>query len=205
MGIFATPKRVEVSNEFGLKILFLHGLEGNPSGLKAQYLQTHWGALCPRLRTEALIQLKKDHPGGWGDIDQEKIDEAFAVPYKDALDAVRYSKPDVIVGSSMGAAILFKLIVEEHFSGVAVFCAPGIGNLLPQDLINKANKNILSNAVWLLGEADTVVSNRHNVELAKRTNGSVIISPGDDHRLNKALNTNILESAVLTAIELSLS
>ena len=204
MGIFATPEKVEVNNEFGLKILFLHGLEGNPNGLKAQYLQDHWGALCPRLRTEKLIQLKKDHPVGWSAIDQKKIDEAFAVPYNDALDAVRYARPDVIVGSSMGAAILFKLISEEHFSGVSVFCAPGIENLLSQDLVDKVDKATFQNSVWLLGEADTVISNRYVIDLAKLINGSVIISPGDDHRLNKALDTNILEAAVLTAIELNL-
>ena len=203
MGIFATPEKIETSNEFGLKVLFLHGLEGNPNGAKAQYLQSRWGALCPRLRTEQLIRLKDATPGGLEALEQSKIDAVFKLPYEDALDAVRYSKPDMIVGSSMGAAILFKLIVEGHFSGTAVFCAPGIDNLLPQDLINKASKDTLNNAVWLLGEADTVVSNRQNIELAKRTNGSVIISPGDDHRLNKALNTSILESAVLTAIELA--
>ena len=202
MGIFATPEKVEFSNEFGLKILFLHGLEGKPTGEKAQYLQDRWGALCPRLRTEQLVRLK-DTPGGLDSLEQEKIDEAFTVPYEDALDAVRYSKPDMIVGSSMGAAILFKLVIENHFSGITVFCAPGISNLLPQSLIVKASKDTLQNSVWLLGEADTVVSNRHNIELAKRVNGSVIISPGDDHRLNKAVNTSILDSAVLTAIELA--
>ena len=204
MGIFATPEKSEVTNEFGLKILFLHGLEGNPNGAKAKYLQAQWGASCPRLRSEQLIQIKKDHPGDWSSLDQEKIDEAFATPYKDAFDAVKYASPDVIVGSSMGAAILFKLVVEGHFSGISVFCAPGINIFLSQDLINKANKDMLQNSVWLLGEADTVVSNRHNINLAKRVNGSVIVSPSDDHRLNKALSTNILNAAVLTAIELNL-
>jgi predicted esterase YcpF (UPF0227 family) len=204
MGIFAKPAEVQTENEFGLKVLFLHGLESSPSGDKARFLQSRWGALCPLLRTEQLIQLKRDCNGVWSSLEQDKLDEAFAIPYQDARDAIRYAEPDVIVGSSMGGAILFKLIEEGHFSGTAVFCAPGITNLLPQELINKKAHEALRNSVWLLGETDTVVSNRDNIRIAKRSGGSVIISPKDDHRLNKSLTTDILESAVLTAIELSL-
>ena len=203
MGIFATPGKSEVINEFGIKILFLHGLEGSPTGSKAKYLQTRWGALCPQLRAEQLIQLKEEHLDRWNTIDQAKIDAALEIPYRDALDAVRYAKPDMIVGSSMGAAILFKLIMEDQFSGISMFCAPGIDMLLSQDTIDKADKSMLQNSVWLLGEADTVVSNRDNIALAKSVKGSIIISPEDDHRLNKALSSGILESAVLTAIELN--
>ena len=43
-----------------------------------------------------------------------------------------------------------------------------------------------------------------NLDLAKKVGGSVIISPNDDHRLNKSLRSDILQSAVLTAIELNL-
>ena len=123
--------------------------------------------------------------------------------YEDAVEAVRYANPDVIVGSSMGAALLFRLIAEEKFSGTAVFCTPAIENLLSTETIKLAvEKTRGKPSIWLLGELDTIVSNKHNMSLAKEVGGSVMFSPEDSHRLEGAVSSGLLDSAVLTAFEL---
>ena len=207
-GIFSKPEEVQHENQYGVKVLFLHGLEGRgPLGNKAKSLSGEWGALCPPLRTQDLSNLRKTCGGYWSIVGQGEKDTALETPYSDAKDAVRYSKPDIIVGSSMGAAILFKLIAEGHYEGTAVFCAPAIASLLSPQLIQKAvdeKQEILNRSVWLLGETDAIVSNKRIKEIARSVGGSVIVSPGDGHRLNKAVESNILNSAVLTALELSL-
>lgn len=206
MSIFAKPEEVQTENSYGIKVLFLHGLEGRgPRGSKATSLSGEWAALCPSLRTQDLANLRSKCSGVWSNLPKEEIDECFDTPFNDALDAVKYAKPDLVVGSSMGAAILFKLIAEGHYSGMAVFCAPAIQNLLGESYVKEAVENGVENfknSVWLLGEMDTVVSNKHNISVANRVGGNVIISPRDGHRLNKAVESNILNSAVLTALEL---
>ena len=206
-GIFSKPEEVQQENQYGVKVLFLHGLEGRgPLGKKARCLSDEWSALTPSLRTRGLVGLRDKCAGQWSTLDQKEIDASLETPYLDAKDAVRYAKPDIVVGSSMGGAILFKLMAEGHYTGLAVFCAPAIQNLLGDDFIAskiKENPEVFERSVWLLGETDTVVSNSHNIRLAKMLNGNVIVSPGDGHRLNKAVESNILNSAVLTALELS--
>ena len=205
MSIFAKPKVTQKTNDYGVKVMFLHGLEGSPNGTKASALVEEWAAVCPAMRTLGLANLRSQCSGAWHTLNQEEIDKHFEVPYQDAKDAVRYANPDVIVGSSMGAAILFKLIAEGHFTGSAVFCAPAIGNLLSDNYVHETlsnNAELFTDSVWLFGEVDTVVSNSYHLKIAKSVNGSIIFSPNDGHRLNKAVNSNILNSAVLTSIEL---
>ena len=80
------------------------------------------------MRTLNLVDLKTQCSGAWHTLDQDEIDKAFETPFQDAKDAVRYSDPDIIIGSSLGGAILFKLIAEGEFSGASVFLAPAITN-----------------------------------------------------------------------------
>ena len=103
----------------------------------------------------------------------------------------------------MGAAILLKMIAEDRYSNAAVFCAPAISSLLGTQVISRAVENLKSLPnVWLLGELDTVVENGHNLTTARAARGSVIYSPEDGHRLDRAVSSGLLNSAVLTAIEL---
>ena len=203
--IFTKPEEVQQESKYGVTVLFLHGLEGSSRGSKAMSLSAEWNALCPSLRTHDLLDLRSKCGGVWSLREQEEINEAFETPYSDALDALRYVKPDVIVASSMSGAILFKLISEGLYEGASVFCAPAIGSLLPADYVEEAadkKSKVFQKSVWLLGEVDTVVSNSHNISLAKALGGSVIVSPNDGHRLNKAVESNILNASVLTSIEL---
>ena len=204
MSIFASPKKEVVENQYGFTVLFLHGLEGSPSGKKSSHLKKEWAAFSPSLRTNDMLNLKSQCKGDWSSVDLDDIDEALAPAYQDALDAVNYVKPDIIVGSSMGAALLFRLYGKGDYEGAGVFLAPAIPSLIGDDEQNSAAKKIsqFSN-VWLLGEADTVVSNRDNVFLSRSCRGSLMFSPGDSHRLENALDAGLIDSAILTAFEMS--
>jgi len=202
-GIFNTPVTDKIDNGYGVEVMFLHGLEGSNVGTKATYLGSRWGATCPPLRTEDLLEKRNNCAGNWSLLAQSEKDSGLALTYSDAVSAVRYSKPDIIVGSSMGAAILFKMIAEERYSGASVFCAPAISSLLDTQVISRGIENLKNMPnVWLLGELDTVVENGHNLITARASRGSIIFSPEDGHRLENAVSSGILSSAVLTAIEL---
>ena len=201
--LFNKPENTKVDNGYGVDVLFLHGLEGSTSGSKAKLLQQKWGAVCPPMRTEDLVEKRDECAGNWSLLDQSEKDSGLALAYADAVSAVRYANPDIIVGSSMGGAILFKMIAEDRYDGAAVFCAPAISNLLDTQVINRGVERLKSMPnVWVLGELDTVVENSHNLTTARASGGSIIYSSEDDHRLSKAVSSGLLNSAVLTSIEL---
>lgn len=202
MSIFGKPKEVITENEYGVKVMFFHGLEGSTSGSKALHLRKKWSASCPPIRTTSVIEAREKCKENWSDLSPEDLQHAMAVPYKDVLDAVNYFKPDIIVGSSLGAALLYKLYAQEAYSGAGIFLAPAIPNLLNDDEVISA-KNIIRRhpTVWVLGETDTIVPNSINAMIAKSVNGNLIYSPEDCHRLHKALNTGLIDAAVLTTIE----
>ena len=197
MSIFASSPEVVMDTD--LKVLFLHGLEGSTTGAKATHLKNAWKAQCPKMRTHNLKMLKSSHDNiAWSDIGQKKVDAALSPAYSDACDAVRYLKPDIIVGSSLGGAILAKMVIENVWSGNCVFLAPAIkpilGNVkLPQ----------MPASVWVLGECDEVVPNSDNIRYAASSLGQLIVSCGDSHRLHLALENNLIDSAIATSLEIS--
>ena len=204
MGIFAKPQETQTDNQFGVKVLFLHGLEGSPSGSKSQHMQSVWGALVPHLRTTSLVNLRDKCKGVWSTVDQEEIAESLEDVYNDAVDAIQYCKPDIVVGSSMGGALLYKMYADGLYTGLGVFLAPAISQLLSEEDIRKGHRVIKDTPTcWVLGETDTVVPNRPNVQMAKKCEGNLFFSPDDGHRLHKAVSSGLLDSAILTVIEMS--
>ena len=196
MSIFANP--VEIDNSTGVKILFLHGLEGTPEGEKAVYLKSKWGAKVPSLRTNLLHELKSKHAGiEWKDIPKTEFRAALSRVYQDALSALNYEKPDVIIGSSMGGALLAKLIIDGHWSGNSIFLAPAIQPLLGEVVLPE-----MRNAVWILGEMDAVVTNGPNICHCLKSGGSLTVVSSDGHRLHKALMSGLIDNAIATVIEI---
>ena len=203
MAIFATPQRDESSNDYGVKVLFLHGLEGSSTGSKALSLQEKWGAMCPSLRTAKLVDLREKCSGDWENATQEQINISIEESFSDASDAVRYMKPDIIVGSSLGGALLLKLYASGLYSGPGVFLAPAIPNLISDADIAKARPALQGNATaWVLGELDDVVPNRPNLQLAKLVGGNVTVTPNDSHRLKISRESGVIDAAILTCIEI---
>jgi hypothetical protein len=196
--IFAAP--VEQVNDAGLTTLFLHGLEGSPEGDKSIHLKEKWGGKTPALRTGQLLSLKSAYGDlDWQSLPKDKLNAAINVTYQDALAALNYCNPDVVIGSSMGGAILAKLIVEEHWNGPTVFLAPAIDTLLGFDFVLER----VPSAVWLLGEFDQIVRNDLNKVRCLKTGGSLMISPEDSHRLPKALSSGLIDCAITTVLELN--
>lgn len=199
MSIFATPERDEDS---GPKILFLHGLEGSSQGSKATHLKKVWGAHAPSLRTSKLYDLKKSVNGKWDTASREDIDEALSDVYQDAVDAVNYLKPDIVVGSSMGGALLHKMYAEDVYDGAGIFLAPASPILLSSEVLSVGTHKIQSAyAFWVLAELDEIVPNDENKVIAKRAQGNLIFSPNDDHRLAGALANGLIDAAILSAVE----
>lgn len=200
MSIFATPEKIieENGDDTGLNILFLHGLEGTTSGDKAVHLKTKWNANVPVLRTESLRALQATHPGSeWQEMPKRAFTKAFNEAYSDVLAALAYSPPDVIVGSSLGGALLAQLILEDRWSGASVFLAPAI-----EPLLGKIELPQIKNSVWILGEADLVIPNAPNIQYSLLVGGNLMISAGDNHRLEAALLSGLIDNAIITALEL---
>lgn len=196
--IFAKPETPPDSG-----ILFLHGLEGSPEGSKASHLKNKWDAACPSLRTGLIRELSKSKGNmGWRDVDHKEIELALEPVYQDAVQAVRYYKPNTIIGSSMGGAMLYKMAMEEVFDISKVSCiflAPAINELLHE----KAKSINARNSFWIFGESDYVISKKENLAHAVNSSGSIVFSPGDNHRLTGALSSGLIDSAIITSVELS--
>lgn len=196
--IFAAP--AEVASSSGLTVLFLHGLEGSPEGDKSLHLKEKWGGKTPALRTGPLLSLKSESGDvDWQSLPKDSLTRAINVVYQDALSALNYCNPDVIVGSSMGGAILAKLIAEGRWEGPSVFLAPAIDTLLGEDFVFDAAPS----SVWVLGEFDEIVRNDLNKIRCLKSGGSLMISPEDSHRLHKALASGLIDCAITTVIEMS--
>ena len=201
MSIFAKPQSRQ-ENTYGVKILYLHGLEGTPSGRKATHLRKEWAAFTPSLRTQDVSDLREKCNGDWRILEAQEIEGSMKDAYEDAVDAVKYLQPDIIVGSSLGAALLYRLYADGHYEGAGVFLAPAVPYLLSPESIAKGKQNIKpSSTMWLLGEADTIVPNSENADICRLVGGNILYSPSDGHRLNKALESGLIDAAVLTAIE----
>jgi predicted alpha/beta-fold hydrolase len=200
MAIFSQPKKIidNHENNADISILFFHGLEGSPEGAKASYLKTKWSANVPMLRSDDLRNLRLTYPGRtWQEMPPKEINDAIDKVYEDVLAAVTYSQPDIIIGSSMGGALLAKLILDKKWSGPSIFLAPAI-----EPLLGNIKLPQLKNSVWILGELDTDVPNAPNVQYCSNSDGSLILSIDDNHRLHKALHSGIIDCAIITALEL---
>jgi predicted esterase YcpF (UPF0227 family) len=81
-----------------LKILFLHGWQSVPGGVKPTYLQQHG---------HSVINPKLD-------------DDDFAVALQTAQAAFDQHQPDVVVGSSRGGAIAMNL--RPHQAKLVLLC-----------------------------------------------------------------------------------
>jgi len=83
-----------------IRVQFIHGLEGSPQGTKARLLARHFEALTPAMNTSDF--------------------EACVALQADALAAFR---PDVLVGSSFGAAVAVELLQRGLWRGATLLLA----------------------------------------------------------------------------------
>jgi len=89
-------------------VQFAHGVEGSPQGAKAKALDAHFEACTPAMTT-------RDFP-------------SCVALHAESIAAFR---PDVLVGSSFGGAVVGELLRAGRWRGATLLLAPALGRLGP--------------------------------------------------------------------------
>ena len=98
------------------RVLFVHGLESGPHGLKARYLAERFEhSLCVAMPNSATARSSV-----------EDYEECLELQ----REALAVFKPDVIVGSSFGGALCLDLISRGFWIGPAVLLCPAHRNIM---------------------------------------------------------------------------
>jgi len=109
-----------------------------------------------------------------------------------AVEAIRSFKPDIIIGSSFGGAILSRLVCDDIWRGDCIFLASAATSLYSICSLPP------STAVryWVHGKNDEVIPWEDSVKISKNSNG-IIHLIDDDHHLIKLIDFNILDDIIL--------
>ena len=181
-----------------MKILFFHGLEGSPEGIKAKHLRVTYNASTPSLTTTPLCLLRDINNKSWAAIDNVSIHEALALPFQQAIDAMLAYSPDIIVGSSFGGALLAKMIEVGVWSGPSLFLASAGKILLGIDGSKWQNKDVPT--TWIHGVRDVIIPVEHSIEAAQKSRGKIILVD-DDHRLDTLIPHGYLDNEIIKLYE----
>jgi hypothetical protein len=139
-----------------IKILFLHGLESNNQSSKVACMEGHG--------------YKVDAP------EMNYLDNPFL--YAQTLEAVLDSKPDLIVGSSMGGYFAFHL--GTHFKTNLLLLNPALPNRTFEPTIFQDGKE--RSTIWaLIGKNDSIVDAIKNAQILTE-NGATISYGNHSHR-----------------------
>jgi len=173
-----------------LRVLFLHGLEGSPTGHKAQRLRAMPGVevLAPALPTEGVRAFREAH-GPTVPVPAEVTAPALEVARK----ALQDGQPQVVVGSSFGGGVALWLAVKGHWTGPLLLLAPagarlfGLAHLPPRP----------GRVLVLHGRGDDVVPMGDSVRLAESSRCDVALWLVDDgHPLGTSVASGLLDEAV---------
>lgn len=149
------------------KVLFLHGLESRPGGTKPTFLTREgYEVFNPRLPKAS-----------------------FEESVKIAQSVVDTEDPDVIVGSSRGAAVATCL---KHKDCGLVLIAPAWARFLPSQ---NADKTVPKSAMIIHSKNDTVVPFTDSERLSNAT-GAKLIQAGTCHRMSDCDALDALLDAV---------
>jgi len=144
-----------------LRIQFIHGLEGSPQGNKARLLAEHFDTQTPAMDTSDF--------------------DACVVRQAEVLESFR---PDVLVGSSFGAAIAVALLAQGRWAGPTLLLAQAA---LRYDAQARLPEDV---TVWLVhGLQDDLIDPEDSRRLARTgTPGRVrMIAVEDDHALHRSV------------------
>jgi alpha-beta hydrolase superfamily lysophospholipase len=152
----ATQNLTYQSREVYLKlprILFVHGLEGSPQGRKARLFERHFDAHTPWMDTRD-----------------------FDACVRQQADALASYRPDLLVGSSFGGAVVVTLLEQGLWTGPTLLLAPAALRLCP---ISRLAENVPVTIVH--GRGDTVIDIEDSRKLARTgTPGWVRLFEVDD-------------------------
>ena len=151
-----------------IRVHFIHGLEGSPSGSKARLLSRHFEAVTPAMDTSDFEGCVAQHA---------------------ALLAAGGHGPDVLAGSSFGAAVAVALLQRGHWSGPTLLLAPAaLLHGLPAELPPGV-------PVWVAhGSGDDLVPPEHSRRLAAAGDPAHVrlIEVDDDHSLHASVEDGSL-------------
>lgn len=172
-----------------MRVLFLHGLEGSPTGPKVQHLQqnSQFEVFAPALDTAPVIEFLKA-----GRAEAELV-PLLETSFHIASNAVARFAPHVVVGSSFGGAIAAMLASREVWAGPLVLLAPA--SRIKYHLPARHGR-----VVVLHGRQDDTVPIEGSIHLAQRSGTEVVLwLVDDDHRLTKSLKRGLIDQAIALA------
>lgn len=174
-----------------MRLVFLHGLEGSPTGHKVQVLRrAGFDVTAPELDTRELVHARNTHGDGI------QAHAFVALPLAAAAEAVKAISPDVLVGSSFGGGLAVELMHRGLWSGPTVLLAPAAKRMFGHQCL-PATK---ARTVILHGRADEIVPVADSVELATKSPGEVqLCLVSDEHRLTASVDAGLLERLVCFA------
>ena len=174
-------------------IVYLHGLESSPNGLKGRYLKDVFGAYAVDLDTSIAIKERNkalSREGRWT-IAETNMEKAFKTPMIRAMAAIDPTV-QLMVGSSFGGAVLMKLIASGAWRGPSLFICPAVAKLTPHRSLP-----IGFPAIILHGRRDKVIPLSDSRQLAESGGPGVMLwEIDDDHRMRSILKSGILNAAV---------
>lgn len=144
-----------------LRVQFIHGLESSPQSTKALLLAEHFEALTPTMNTRDFESCVK--------IQHETI-ERF--------------QPEVLVGSSFGAAVAVKLLQRKLWRGPTLLLAQAANHLGFEPWLPKGV------AIWIVhGLRDDLVDPEDSRVLASSGSPEQVrlIEVDDDHPLRESV------------------
>jgi predicted esterase len=149
-----------------LRVQFVHGLEGSPQGAKARLFAARFEACTPAMDTrsfEGCVRLQSE--------------------------TLARFRPDVLVGSSYGAAVALALLQRGGFRGPTLLLAQAAVLMgLPLELPSGV-------PVWLVhGTRDRLIDPEHSRRLARagRPDEVRLIEVDDDHSLSASVESAAL-------------
>lgn len=174
-------------------LLYLHGLESGPQAAKAVALRTAgFTVTAPALDTAPAAKLLSE-----GSTDEAAWTAALERPVAQASEALSQSRPDIVVGSSFGAAVLLRLLRERHdVHRLPVVMLAGAGVRLTH---YRALPPTVP-AVLVHGLEDDVVPPADSRLLAEASPGALLVEVHDDHRLSRTTDSGLLVELVKLAL-----
>lgn len=153
-----------------LRVQLIHGLEGSPTGAKAQYLGRHFELRAPAMNT--------------GD---------FRASVRAQAEALREFAPEVLVGSSFGGGVAVALLESGDWRGPTVLLAPAVGYVGVAPVLPAGVPVTIVH-----GTRDDVVPIEDSRALARSGTPSLVtmLEVDDEHRLSSLLDGDRLAKLV---------
>ena len=180
-----------MTDEHALRVLYLHGLESGPRAGKVVTLrEAGFEVHAPQLDASAATALVYA-----GNTDALAYSRALDVPLAQAAEAAARVAPEVIVGSSFGAAVLLRLLHEHPVEGAAAVLLAGAGlKMTPYATLPRAPRVVLVH-----GRGDLVIPFEDSRTLAASSPRAVMVEVDDDHRLTETTRSGLLRELVRLA------